>query len=108
MHFLISIIDVVLSGKLNYPEQSKKIKHTLIFSNLWDGICKGEDDIGPIKPIENKECSIWNNKYNKSYSLIVVMLSEDVRCHIISIKDSYGALKKFKDLYDSHSELELI
>jgi hypothetical protein len=31
-----------------------------------------------------------------------------VSCHIISIKHSYGYLNKLKDLYDSHSKLELI
>jgi hypothetical protein len=31
-----------------------------------------------------------------------------VRCHIFSINDSYGTLKKLKDFYDSHLELELI
>jgi hypothetical protein len=36
------------------------------------------------------------------------MVSEEVSHHIISIKDSYGALNKLKDLYDSHSKLELI
>lgn len=28
--------------------------------------------------------------------------------HIVSITDSYGALKKLKDLYDSHSKSELV
>lgn len=41
-------------------------------------------------------------------ALIAATISEEVNRHIISITDSYGALKKLKDLYDSHSESELI
>jgi hypothetical protein len=108
MHSLISIVGVVLTDKENYLEWSRKIKHTLIFNNLWDGICEGEVDGRPIIPTTNKELAIWKNKDKKAYALIVVMVSEEVSHHIISTKDSYGALKKLKDLYDSHSELELI
>jgi len=44
MHSLISIVGVVLTGKENYPEQSWKIKHTLIFNELWKGVCVGDRD----------------------------------------------------------------
>jgi hypothetical protein len=108
MHSLIAIVGVVLNGKENFPEWSRNIKHTLIFNDLWDGICEGEDDSGPTKPTTDKELAIWKNKDKKAYSLIVARVSKEASCHIISIKDSYGALKKLKDLYDSHSELELI
>jgi hypothetical protein len=40
--------------------------------------------------------------------VIVVTVSEEVSHHIVSINDSYIALYKLKDLYDSHSELEII
>jgi SH3-like domain-containing protein len=93
-------------AKINYLEWSRKIKHTLIFNDLWDGICDG--DTSPIKPTVDKELAIWMNKDKKAYALIVASVSEEVSHHIKSIKDSWGALKKLKDLYDSHSELELI
>jgi hypothetical protein len=48
------------------------------------------------------------NKDKKDYTLITTFVSEEVSRHIRSIKDSWSALKKLKDLYDSHSELELI
>jgi hypothetical protein len=40
MHSLISIVDMVFTGKENYIGWYTKIKNTLIFNNLWKGICK--------------------------------------------------------------------
>jgi hypothetical protein len=40
--------------------------------------------------------------------VISVTVSEEVSHHIASINDSYSALKRLNDLYDTHSELELI
>jgi hypothetical protein len=101
MHYVVSIIDVVLSDKENYPKWSRNIEHTLIFNDLWDHICDG--DTSPIKPIVDKELVIWTNTYKKEYPLIVVSVNEEVSRHINSIKYSCGDLKELKDLYDSHS-----
>jgi hypothetical protein len=68
-HSLISIVGMVLTDKENYLEWSRKIKHTLIFNDLWDGICEGENDSRPTIPTTDKELSIWNNKDKKSYVL---------------------------------------
>jgi hypothetical protein len=40
--------------------------------------------------------------------VISTTVSEDVSRHIASISDSYGALKRFNEWYDTHSELEFI
>jgi hypothetical protein len=40
MHSLISIVGVVLTDKENYREWYRKIKSTLIFNDLWKGICE--------------------------------------------------------------------
>ena len=57
MHSLISIVEVVLSRKENYLEWSWKIKHTLIFNELWKGVCvEGDDE--PEKPTSNKDIAI--------------------------------------------------
>ena len=48
------------------------------------------------------------NRDKKTYPLILSTLSEEVIQHILSAKNSYGALKKLKYLYGSHSKLELI
>ena len=48
------------------------------------------------------------NRDKKTYPLILYTLSEEVIQHILSAKNSYDALKKLKDLYDSPFLLELI
>ena len=59
--------------------------------------------------LRDKELVVWKYKDKKAYALIATLVSEEVSCHIISIKDSYGALKKLKEgLFDSHSQLEII
>jgi hypothetical protein len=108
MHSLIFIVDVILTNKDTYPKWFKRIKHTFIFNELWDDICDGENDSDSSQPIGDKEIIVWKNKDKKEYAIIAVSISEEVSCQLVSIKDSYGALKKLKDLYDSHSELEII
>ena len=102
MHSFISIVGVVLSGKDNYPEYSQKIKHTLIFNELWRGICEGEGDHPPTKPTSYKEIAIWENK---AYALIAASVNEEVSRHITPFSNAYETLSKLKELYDSHSEL---
>lgn len=67
---LISIVGVILSIKENYPEWSRKIKHTLIFKELWKGICVEDGDKELEQPTLDKEFTIWENKNNKAYALI--------------------------------------
>ena len=46
MNCLISIVGVILSGKenyQNYQEWFRKVKNTLIFNDMWDGICENEN-----------------------------------------------------------------
>ena len=47
-------------------------------------------------------------KYKKARALIITFVSEEVSRHLVSSKSDWEALKKLKDLYDSHSELEII
>jgi len=108
--------------KRKLPKISRKIKHTLIFNNLWDGICEGGKDNRqrkndnrqgdnhnrPTIPTSYKECAIRNNKDKKTYVVITAIVSKEVSHHIVSINDSYGALKKLMNLYDSHSKMEPI
>lgn len=61
-----------------------------------------------VKPIDAKELAIWNMKNCKAYALVIASISEEVSKHITSIDDAWSALKKFRELYDSHFELELI
>ena len=43
MNSLIWIVGVILSGKENYQEWFCKGKNTLIFNDMWDGICEKEN-----------------------------------------------------------------
>jgi hypothetical protein len=108
----------------------------LIFNDLWKGICealavpdriiKEEEESyfeyytfeskskssrpgsTPSIPKSNKECDIWEEKHQKAYVVISMTVSEEVSHHIASIKNSYSSLNILNDLYDTHSELELI
>ena len=82
---------------------SQKIKHTLIFNELWRGICEGEGDHPPTKPNLDKEISILENTKCKTYALIAASVNEEVSHHIIPFSNSYEALRKLKELYDSYS-----
>jgi len=52
MHSLISIVGVVLTGKENHREWYRKIKSTLIFNDLWKGICEEKEVPHSNKTIE--------------------------------------------------------
>ena len=43
MNSLISIVGVILSRKENYQEWFRKVKNTLIFNDMWDGVCENEN-----------------------------------------------------------------
>eukprot|EP00253_Pinus_taeda_P006349 PITA_06349 len=108
MHSIISIVGVVLTGKENYLEWSRKIQHTLIFNELWKGVCVGDGDKEPEQPTSDKEFTIWENKNSKAYALIAASISEEVSRHISPFSTDFEALQKLKELYDSHSALEVV
>ena len=85
-----------------------KIKHTLIFNELWKGVCVGDRDKEPEKPTSDKEFAIWENKNNKAYALIATSVNEEVSHHISTFSNAFEALQKLKELYDSHSALEVV
>lgn len=111
MHSFVLIVGAVLFGKENYWEWARKVQHTLIFNDLWDGICEAEPKVDgtyttPTKPTSDKELAVWLSIDKKAYALIADSINEEVSRHIISDKTSYVALKRLKDLFDSHSKLE--
>ena len=99
---------VVLNGKENYSEWSWKIKHTLIFNELWKGVCVGDEDKELEQPTLDKEFVIWENKNNKAYALITTLVNEEVSHHISPFSNFVEALPKLKELYESHSKLEVV
>ena len=117
MHSLTSIVGCVFTRRDTYLEWSRKIKSTLIYNNLWDGICEGktiqrESDVGittnPKPPTSEKELDIWKSKDKKSLAIINATISEEVSQHIFPAKSCFEALKTLKYLYDSHSKMELV
>ena len=72
MNSLISIVGVILFGKENYQEWFSKVKNTLIFNDMWDGICENEnlevkkdgeaidevDKSAPVPPTNAKELTL--------------------------------------------------
>jgi len=107
MHSFILIVGVVLLGTENYHEWSRKIKHTLIFNELCRGVCEGEGDNAPTKPNSYKEITIWENKHRNSHALIATSINKELNCHISPLSNSFEALQKLRELYESHFELEV-
>eukprot|EP00253_Pinus_taeda_P021319 PITA_21319 len=102
------MIGIVLTGKENYPGWSRMVQHTLIFNELWKGVCVGEGDSDSEKPTSDKELAIWENKNNKAYALIAASVNKEVSRHISTCSTAFEALQKLKELYDSHSALEVV
>lgn len=92
MHSLVSIIGVVLSGKDDWSEWYRRLKHTLIFNDFWITVCDG--DTPPTKLMDVKELANRNMKNCKGYALIATSLNEEVNHHIYSIENAWNTLKK--------------
>jgi len=71
-------------------------------------VCVGEGDNDLVQPTSNKELVIWENKNSKAYALIAASINEEVSCHISSYSTAFEALQTLKELYDSHSTLEVV
>lgn len=50
----------------------------------------------------------WENNNNKSHTLIETFVNEEVGHRISQFLNSFEALNKLKELYDSHFELEVV
>ena len=117
MQSIASIVGATLSGKDTYPEWWRKVKSAFIYNDLWDGICEGstiETEVGnpitidPRPPESEKEKAIWRTKDKKALAVITATVSEEVSQHILPARSCFEALKILKELYDSHSEMEVI
>lgn len=45
---------------------------------------------------------------SKAYSLTATSVNEEVSNHVSLVSNAFEALKKLKELYDSHSTLEVV
>ena len=71
-------------------------------------MCVGNRDQEIEQPTSDKEFAIWENKNNKAYALIETSINEEVSHHISPFSNTFEALKKLKELCDSHSALEVV
>ena len=92
MHSLEFLVGVVLTGKDNYLEWSRKIKVTIIYNDMLHGICEGttiKTDVGmtlkyvPNPPTLEKEPDICHTKDNKELAMIIAIVSEKMSQHIL-------------------------
>lgn len=60
------------------------------------------------KPTSNKELTMWENKKSKAYALIAASENEEVTCRIAPFTNVFSALKKLKEVSDSHTQLEVV
>ena len=82
---------MMLSGKENYMEWLTNIEHNIIFNDLWDGIFDG--DTSCTKSIEAKDLEVMMNNDYIAYAFIILLVSEEVSHHIMSIKNCWSYLK---------------
>ena len=68
----------------------------------------GDGDKEPKQLTSDKEFAIWENNNIKAYALIAASVNEKVSRHISPFSNSFEALQKLKELYDSHSTLEVV
>ena len=99
-----------MSGKENYREWFRKVKNTLIFKDMWDGICEKEnledkkdgeaidevDKSAPVPPTNAKDLALWKSKDKKAYALIIASVSEEVSRHLVSGKSAWEMIKETK------------
>lgn len=58
---------------------SRRIKHALVFNDLWKGICDGDT---PKKSTDSNELVVWQHKNDKALALIGASIIEEVNRHM--------------------------
>ena len=95
---LFSEIDK-LEGIKSYKIWHRLIKSTLIYNELWQGICDG--DVKPNKPTDVVALAKWEVKNAKALALIKYFVNDEMYVHIENATDAWFSLKTFKDLFDT-------
>ena len=84
-----------------YHEWFSKVKNSLIFNDMWDGICENEnledrkdgdvvdevDKSAPVPPTKIKALALWKSKDKMTYA-IIASVSEEVSRHLVSSKSA--------------------
>ena len=91
-------------GSKNYKVWSRHIQSTLIYNELWKGVCNAQ----PTKPTIPNQLSKWELKDEKALALIHSTVSDDIFVHIENSSSTWLAWKTLKYLFDSQSEAKKI
>eukprot|EP00253_Pinus_taeda_P034497 PITA_34497 len=91
-----------LEGTKSYKTWHRLIESTLIYNELWQGICDG--DVKPNKPTDAAALGKWEVKNAKALALIKSSVNDEMYVHIENATDAWSALKNFKDLFDTQPE----
>jgi hypothetical protein len=104
----VSIVGVDLLGKENYHNDQERLSIigcSMIFGMEFMLEILHLPNLHKIQRFLYGQIKIRNHI---CLTLIVAFVNEESIHQIKSIKTIWGALRKLKDLYDSHSELEII
>ena len=91
-----------LEGTKSYKTWQHLIESTLIYNELWQGICDGY--VNPNKTTDAAALAKWEIKNAKALALIKSFVNDEMYVHIENATDAWSALKTFKDLFDTQPE----
>ena len=86
-------------GTKSYKTRHRLNESTLIYNELWQGICDG--DVKPNKPTNATALAKCEIKNAKALALIESYVNDEMYVHIENATDAWSALKTFKDLFDT-------
>eukprot|EP00253_Pinus_taeda_P013735 PITA_13735 len=91
-----------LEGTKSDKTWHRLIEITLIYNELWQGICDG--DVKPNKPTNADSLAKWEIKNAKALALIKSSVNDEMYVRVENATDAWCALKFFKDLFDTQPE----
>ena len=83
-----------LEGTKSYKTWHRLIESTLIYNELWQGICDG--DIKPNKPTDAAALAKWEANNAKALALIKSSVNDEIYVHIENATVAWSTLKTFK------------
>jgi len=91
-----------LEGIKSYKTWQHLIENTLIYNELWQGICDG--DVKPNKPTNVVALEKWEVKNTKALALIKSSVNDEMYVHRENATDAWFSLRTFKDFFDTQLE----
>ena len=76
-----------LDGSKNYKAWNRQTQYTLIYNELWKGICNAQ----PTKPTSVAQLSKWELKYENALAQIQSTIFYEIFVHIENCSDSWSA-----------------